>query len=126
MNRFAKIVATLVQRTDEATLRELISAGMDVARLNFSHGTHDDHAQKVKPRKLSDELGKPIPPDGFAGTKTAHWEAGKGFHRTQIQSSGGPQLVRKSRKCARRNHFYSIRRARRHEALVPGNHILRG
>ena len=62
MNRFAKIVATLgPSSSDEATLRELIAAGMDVARLNFSHGTHEDHAEKVKLlRKLSDELGKPI------------------------------------------------------------------
>ncbi len=49
MNRFAKIVATLgPSSSDESTLRELIEAGMDVARLNFSHGTHEDHADKVK------------------------------------------------------------------------------
>lgn len=41
MNRFAKIVATLSPSgSDESTLRGLIEAGMDVARLNFSHGTH--------------------------------------------------------------------------------------
>lgn len=62
MNRFAKIVATLgPSSSDESTLRELIEAGMDVARLNFSHGTHEDHADKVKLlRKLSEELGKPV------------------------------------------------------------------
>ena len=60
--RFAKIVATLgPSSADEDILREMIQAGMDVARLNFSHGTHEDHASKVKLlRKLSQELGKPV------------------------------------------------------------------
>ena len=44
MNRCAKIVATIGPASeDEATLRKLLQAGMDVARLNFSHGTYDDH-----------------------------------------------------------------------------------
>ena len=62
MNRFAKIVATLgPSSSDEATLRALIEAGMDVARLNFSHGTHEEHANRYKIlRRLSEELGKPV------------------------------------------------------------------
>jgi pyruvate kinase len=39
----------------------MILAGMDVARLNFSHGSHDEHAQVIALiRKLSDELATPI------------------------------------------------------------------
>lgn len=62
MNRFAKIVATLgPSSSDEPRLREMIEAGMDVARLNFSHGTHEDHAIRVKMlRKLSREMNKPV------------------------------------------------------------------
>lgn len=42
-------------------LREMALAGMDAARLNFSHGTHHEHAQTIiKIRKISEELGKPI------------------------------------------------------------------
>jgi pyruvate kinase len=45
MNRHAKIVATIGPASqDESNLRSLLQAGMDVARLNFSHGTHEDHA----------------------------------------------------------------------------------
>ncbi|MCJ7696286.1 MAG: pyruvate kinase [Anaerolineaceae bacterium] len=60
--RFAKIVGTLGPScSDENTIRQLINAGLDVARLNFSHGTHDEHAQRIKIlRNLSEELGKPI------------------------------------------------------------------
>lgn len=36
-----------------------MEAGMDVARLNFSHGTHDDHARViVEVRRLTAELGR--------------------------------------------------------------------
>ena len=44
MTRRAKIVATLGPATSSPqTLRRLVDAGLDVARLNLSHGTHDDH-----------------------------------------------------------------------------------
>jgi pyruvate kinase len=62
MARKAKIVATIgpASRSEEV-LRRLFDAGMDVARLNFSHGTHEDHALSISLiRKLSKELGKPV------------------------------------------------------------------
>ena len=47
--RRAKIVCTLGPATaGEDRVRELVVCGMDVARLNFSHGTHDDHAQNYR------------------------------------------------------------------------------
>ena len=43
-----KIVCTLGPSSDpEPVLREMIRAGMDVARINFSHGTHDEHAARI-------------------------------------------------------------------------------
>ena len=58
----AKIVCTLGPSSqDETTIRNMMIAGMDVARLNFSHGTHDGHAAIISIlRKLSSELDKPI------------------------------------------------------------------
>src|SRR5215831_19862002 len=58
----AKIVCTLgpASSTPER-IGELIDAGMSVARLNFSHGSHDDHARMLQiVRAESDRRGKAI------------------------------------------------------------------
>jgi pyruvate kinase len=54
-----KIVCTLGPASDdEATIRAMIEAGMSVARINFSHGTHADHARRIGlVRRLADEQG---------------------------------------------------------------------
>ena len=60
--RRAKIVYTIgpASRSPE-TLRALVAAGMDVARLNFSHGSHADHAAVVADlRRIADEAGRPL------------------------------------------------------------------
>jgi pyruvate kinase len=60
--RSAKIVCTLgpASNSPEMIVR-LMEAGMDVARLNFSHGTHEDHARVIKRlREASGRLAKPI------------------------------------------------------------------
>jgi pyruvate kinase len=56
--RATKIVATLGPSTDsDAVMRSLFEAGVDVFRLNASHGTHDDHARRIqKVRELAAEL----------------------------------------------------------------------
>lgn len=60
--RKTKIVCTLGPASGSPQmLREIIKAGMDVARLNFSHGTQEEHLQRIKlVRKISYELKKPV------------------------------------------------------------------
>jgi len=60
--RFTKIICTLGPSTDSyKKIKELVSAGMNVARLNFSHGKHKDHKEKMDLiRKISKETGKPV------------------------------------------------------------------
>ncbi len=60
--RKTKIVCTLGPATaSPERIRELIEAGMDVARLNFSHGDHNTHRETIHTlRLLSQELGKEV------------------------------------------------------------------
>lgn len=60
--RKTKIVCTLGPATDnEEVLRKLMEAGMNVARLNFSHGTHEEQKRRMDMvKKLRTELGKPV------------------------------------------------------------------
>ncbi|HWT30741.1 MAG TPA: pyruvate kinase, partial [Propylenella sp.] len=62
MSRRTKIVATLGPATDDArVLKRLISAGVDVVRLNFSHGKPEDHARRAeKVRTVAADLGRDV------------------------------------------------------------------
>jgi len=60
--RRAKIVCTLgPSSSSEDEIRQLLQLGMDVARLNFSHGTHPEHLQRIRTlRKVAAELGRTV------------------------------------------------------------------
>lgn len=62
ITRKAKIVATIGPASQkEEILEQLIRAGMNVARMNFSHGTHEQHAERIALiRKVAERLGVPI------------------------------------------------------------------
>jgi pyruvate kinase len=60
--RRTKIIATIGPASNSPEkIRELIKAGMDVARLNFSHGKHEEHAAVITLlREISEELNAPV------------------------------------------------------------------
>ena len=60
--RKTKIICTLGPATDdENVLRRLMLAGMNVARLNFSHGTHEEHKKRMDTvKRLREELDLPV------------------------------------------------------------------
>ena len=60
--RRAKIVCTIGPASDAPeALEELLVAGMDVARLNFSHGTHEEHGARItRIREVSSKAGKHV------------------------------------------------------------------
>ena len=60
--RKTKIIATIGPASEsEEMIRKLALAGMNVARLNFSHGTHDQHREKIaRIKKVRKELDLPI------------------------------------------------------------------
>lgn len=61
--RKTKIICTLGPAVDdENILKKLMQKGMDVARLNFSHGTHEEHKRRIdRFKKVRASLGLPIP-----------------------------------------------------------------
>jgi pyruvate kinase len=62
MSRRAKIVCTLGPATSSPEqITALVEAGMDVARLNFSHGKHEDHARSYQlVREATDKVGRAV------------------------------------------------------------------
>jgi len=58
-----KIICTLGPASDtEKVIADLIDAGMNVARLNFSHGTHAEHAAKIAIiKKVREQKNVPLP-----------------------------------------------------------------
>lgn len=57
-----KIICTIGPASESRkTIRRLIQRGMSVARLNFSHGTHREHEEKINAiRQISQELARPV------------------------------------------------------------------
>lgn len=90
--RMTKIICTLGPAVDdEQLLEELISEGMDVARLNFSHGTHADHQVRVdRLKKVREKLGRPIPV--LLDTKGPEIRMGK-FENNEVTLKEGNRFV---------------------------------
>ena len=103
--RKTKIVCTIGPASHELdSLRELIQAGMDVARLNFSHGTHAEHAERIRMiRRLESECRRYVPimldtkgPELRIGRFSAGHvtlEPGASFTITTEPVTGGPDAV---------------------------------
>jgi pyruvate kinase len=60
--KFTKIVCTIgPASSSEEKLRAMVKAGMNVARLNFSHGTHEEHAELIRTiRRVAEEMAEPV------------------------------------------------------------------
>ncbi|MGL5247378.1 MAG: pyruvate kinase, partial [Brooklawnia sp.] len=60
--RRAKIVCTLGPATEtQERMEELIRAGLDVARFNMSHGSHEEHARRLaETRAAAKAIGKTV------------------------------------------------------------------
>ena len=62
MYKRTKIVCTMGPACDnDETIREMIEAGMNVARFNFSHGSYEEHQGRIeRVRRIARELGRPV------------------------------------------------------------------
>lgn len=105
MERRAKIVATIGPASDdEYTIRELIQAGMNVARINFSHGTHEDHIQSIqnlrdaaeyldRPLTILQDLQGPKIRVGQIENNRAELLVGNKFSLTTLETIGNSEIV---------------------------------
>ncbi len=90
--RRTKIVCTLGPATEnEDVLREIIKEGMNVARFNFSHGSHKEHLAKFEQlKKVREELNLPIA--ALLDTKGPEIRIGK-FKEGKIELQKGQKFI---------------------------------
>ncbi|MGI6453647.1 MAG: pyruvate kinase [Syntrophomonadaceae bacterium] len=103
--RKTKIICTIGPASEQVEiLKKMIAAGMNVARLNFSHGTHDEHKQRIENvRQAAKETGQPIAimldtkgPEIRTGTlknKKINLKAGQQFILTSRNVAGDEKEV---------------------------------
>ena len=108
--RKTKILVTLGPSAEEENvLRDLINAGMNVARLNFSHGDYEEHGVRIeRVKKLRDEMQRPVAllldtkgPEIRTGEiegKSIFLEAGKQIILTTEDVTGTPERLSISHK----------------------------
>jgi pyruvate kinase len=126
MERFAKIVCTLGPSSNtKDKILALVRAGMNVARLNFSHGTHEDHAKMIQiVRQISDEVGTPITIlQDLQGPKLRIGKLPEGF----IELKAGDEVALSSSEdfvSDPNDIFIPFEVPDLHKAVQPGNHIL--
>ena len=122
--RRAKIVGTLgPATTSEGTFRELIRAGLDVARLNFSHGTHPEKLKLIEMvRKVGREEGKHVCILGdLQGPKI---RTGRLKNRIPVQLKAGQRLTITPRDILGTSTVISTTFPTLAENLEPGARIL--
>lgn len=92
MMKKTKIVCTVGPSTDElSTLSEMLKAGMNVARFNFSHGTHDDHNKRIAMVRQA-SLETKIPVALMLDTKGPEMRLGK-FKDGKVQLVAGQKFT---------------------------------
>ena len=124
ISRKAKIVCTVGPSSNsEAVLRDLLRLGMDVARLNFSHGTHDEHARMIdRLRKAADKEGRTICIlQDLQGPKI---RTGRLKFRTPVAIKAGSNIIITPRDIAGTSHLISTTFKTLAEEVAPGSRIL--
>lgn len=121
--RKTKIICTLGPAVDsEQAMRRLILAGMNAARFNFSHGTHESHlAQLNKLKRVRDELGRPIAT--IMDTKGPEIRI-RSFAEGPITLCRGDEFTLTTEDVPGDAKRVSVTYANLHNELKPGCHVL--
>ena len=118
-----KIVCTIGPASDsEEILRELFKAGLNVCRINFSHGTHDEHQIRIdRIKKIRKELGLPIAI--MLDTKGPEIRL-KNFTAGSVQLSKGQQFTLTTRDIQGDEKICSVTYKNLAQEIRPQNRIL--
>ena len=123
MLRKTKIVCTLGPSTDqEGVMRNMIVSGMNVARFNFSHGSHEEHAARLaKLRALRDELCMPVA--ALLDTKGPEIRL-KNFKNGKVTLKAGQTFTLTTRDVEGDENICSITYKELPQDLAPGARVL--
>ncbi|MEE3461978.1 MAG: pyruvate kinase, partial [Lachnospiraceae bacterium] len=121
--RKTKIICTIGPASaSEETLAELIKAGMNVARLNFSHGTHEEHKEKIELiKKVREELHMPIAI--MLDTKGPEYRIGT-FEKGSIELKEGDEFTFTTDDIQGNEHIVSVSYKDLMQNLSAGDKIL--
>jgi pyruvate kinase len=123
MQKRTKIVCTVGPSTDQPGILEaMIAAGMNVARFNFSHGSHDDHAKRISlVRAAAEKAGQPIAL--MLDTKGPEMRLGK-FDGGKVHLSMGQVFTLTSRDVLGTKEIVSVNYKNLANEVAPGTKIL--
>ncbi len=121
--RKTKIVCTIGPASEsEEMLRKLCLAGMNVARLNFSHGTHEEHQVRINTiKKVREELGLPIAI--MLDTKGPEFRIGT-FENGKIELNDGDTFTFTTEEIVGNDKMVSVSYKNLANELAAGDHIL--
>ena len=118
-----KIICTLGPASEnKEVFTKMAESGMDVVRLNFSHGTHEEHAKKIAMiKEVREEKQLPLPI--MLDTKGPEFRIGT-FQNGIIQLSEGDKFTFTTEKIVGTQEIVSVSYSRICEELNPGDKIL--
>ena len=121
--RKTKIICTIGPAcSDEATLRKMCLAGMNVARLNFSHGSHQEHLARIRMlQKVREELGVPLA--SMLDTKGPEYRIGC-FENGKIELKEGDLFTLTTRDVPGNQEMVSVSYKDLCAQLQPGDRVL--
>ncbi|MBE6129489.1 MAG: pyruvate kinase [Erysipelotrichaceae bacterium] len=121
--RKTKIVCTIGPASEsEEVLRELCLNGMNVARLNFSHGTHEEHLERInRIKKVRKELGLPIAI--MLDTKGPEFRIGT-FKKGKVMLEEGKKFTLTTEEIEGDKNIVSVSYKNLANELEPGDRIL--
>lgn len=121
--RNTKIICTIGPASeDEATLEALCHAGMNVARLNFSHGTHEEHLERIRRiRRVRERLNLPVAI--MLDTRGPEYRI-KTFEKGRVTLKSGDEFTFTTRDIAGDEHGVSVALNNLTQSLAVGDTIL--